>query len=311
MTDPTGIFHNPGDGASMVDLRRVALLSLAVVSASASFAQGQTTLRYKYKEGDTFTYEAEQNTKAEMISFLRTVRIVENMAVEMTCKVIKVNDKGDADVAVQFSAVKIAMDTPDDKVAVSSTAAGKPDSSLGQKLYAAVKVISKLQATGKQSATGELTDVKISEESLKELKKSTDGLGGEMFNGNCLKNLVGALGLVLPTEAIAKGKTWIHTTSLKLDIGNSDVKLKYTYEGADNGLESISLSSALDIKPRTDLPFELKVKTAKGKGTAKFDNQVGRLRELSMTQHVEMEVKSGDISFESTQTIETKVKLSK
>ena len=178
-----------------------------------------------------------------------------------------------------------------------------------------VKVLGNLEITGQQSATGEVSDVKIPEKALKQLKKlaAAGGPGaGGMLSADSLKGMVGGTnGLVLPKEEVTKGKSWSHKTSTKTEMGDAEVDIKYTYEGDKNGLESIALNPKMTIKPKEDSPIAIKIKSTDGKGKALFDNQAGRLRELNATQVIEMELEAGGMTIGQKMTIESKMKQAK
>jgi hypothetical protein len=291
-------------------------LTLVCMLAAAGPARAQTTLRYKYKEGDSIPYKIDQDMKMAMSVAGMDIDVTMKMTMDLTWKIKKVTDDGKAEIGFKFGATKIVMDMPPPvgKVEVASTDENEPDDAMGQMMSKMVKGLAKLEMTGMQTDTGELSDIKIPDAALKELKKLAAGAGpaAGMFNADSLKNMVGGSnGLVLPKDAVSKGKSWNHKSTSKTEFGDANVDVKYTYQGNKDGLENISLKPIIDIKPKDKSPIPLKVKSADGKGTALFDNQAGQLREMNMTQVIEMEAEVMGQTISQKMTIETKMKQGK
>ena len=292
----------------------ITLLVCFLVGAVAGPVQAQTTLRYQYKEGETIPYTVDQNMKMSMNIAGKDLDITMDMGMEILWKVKKVHEDGKAEMGFKFTSAKVTMDTPMGKVAVSSNDDNEPDDQIGQIMYKMVKGLAKIEMTGLQSPTGELTDVKIPDKALAELKKlaAAGGPAGNIFTADSLKSMVGgSSGLVLSKDPVSKGKSWSHKTSTKTEIGDTNVNMKYTYEGSKDELATISLKPSMEIKPKEDSPIAMKIKSAEGKGKALFDNKAGQLREITMTQVIDMEAEVMGMAFSQKMTIDTKMKLGK
>src|SRR5205807_1173100 len=108
-------------------------------------------------------------------------------------------------------------------------------------------------------------------------------------------------GLIMPKEAISKGKTWKSKSDMKLPIGKMIAEVEYTYAGTEDkdgrSLEKISLKPKATIEPDPNAPIALKLKSHEGKGTAYFDNTAGRLLETTVQQTMEMEAEVAGMAF--------------
>ena len=251
---------------------------LAVVAATltlASVAQAQTTLRYKFKEGEKLQYVVDQDQKVAMSVLGMDIDMKTSMVMEMTWQTLKVDENGNAKAKVTMTRVKLTMEGgPLGKVEVSSTDKDEPDDALGKVFFQVAKSIGSMEMTFTADPTGDIRDVKIAEGTIKKLKKlpGVPG-GGDMFGPDSFKSLVhGSIVVPVPKEAVSKGKSWLHKTEQKTGMGKMTGETKYTYEGHieknGNTLEKIALVPDLKIEADPDAPIKIKMKGGSSKGVA-------------------------------------------
>jgi hypothetical protein len=96
----------------------LALLGLAAWSLTAAVASAQTTLRYKFKEGDSLKYVLEQKMTMNMNVMGNDIEIKMNQNSDMTWSIGSVDDKGNAKITIKFGRQKMSMDAPMGKIDV-------------------------------------------------------------------------------------------------------------------------------------------------------------------------------------------------
>jgi Family of unknown function (DUF6263) len=288
--------------------------ALAGWSLTAAAASAQTTLRYKFKEGETLKYVLAQKMKMTMNLMGNNVDMSMSQSSDLRWNIQSVDSKGNAKIAIKFGRNKMSMDSPMGKIEVDSDNAQEPDDPIGQALFKVIKALAGLEIAAGMSPIGELTDVKLPEKAVKELQKLPGGDAfGDLLTPEGLKRMMSQSGLVMPQEAVEKGAKWKRKNEMKLPFGKMVAEVDYTYEGpADKdgrALEKITLKPKATIEPNPNAPFLLKLKSQDGSGTAFFDNSAGRLLELTNVQNLEMEIEvmGMAISQKMTQTMTMKL----
>ena len=268
---------------------------LAVWSLTAAAASAQTTLRYKFKEGDNLKYTIEQKMKMTMNVMGNAIDMTMNQTSDMAWSIQSVDSDGNAKITVKFGRNKMTMDGPQGKVQVDSDSKQEPDDPVGQVLYKVIKGLSGLEMNATISATGEYTDIKVPEKAVKELQNLPGGeMFGDMFSGDGIKRMMSQSGLVMPKDPVEKGKTWKSKSDMKMPFGKLVAEVEYTYAGSTEKdgrtLEKITLKPKATIEPNPNAPFTMKLKSHDGTGTALFDNAAGRLLEVTNQQNMDMEL---------------------
>lgn len=289
---------------------------LAAVLAAvtlAGAAQAQTTLRYKYKEGDKLDYVIDQDQKMAMSVNGMDIDMKVGMVMDMSWETLKVDQEGNAKVKVTLSRVKMSMDGPMGKVDIDSKDPNEPDDAIGKILGQVVKGIAGMEMTFTADPTGDLKDVKVSEGTVKKLK-GLPGLDklGEMFTPDNFKSMVSG-NMVLPKDAVAKGKSWTQKTNTKMPFGKVSGETKYTYEGTiEKGgkqLDKIAVKPEVKIETDPNAPIQIKVKDNKGKGYVLFDNATGRIAESTNETTMQMELEIAGMTINQNITQNTTMRL--
>jgi Family of unknown function (DUF6263) len=298
--------------------RRIALAvaGLAAWSLTAAAATAQTTLRYKFKEGETLKYVLEQKMKMNMDVMGNNIEMNMNQTSDMTWSVGKVDDKGNAKITVKFGRQKMSMKSPMGNVDVDSNNSQEPDDQLGQVLFKVVKALAGMEVSGTLSPLGEYSDVVVPEKALKEFQDLPGSANlGDMFSPEGIKRMMSQSGLIMPKEAISKGKTWKSKTDMKLPIGKMIAEVDYTYGGPEDkdgrSLEKIALKPKATLEPDPNSPIVMKLKAHSGTGAAYFDNEAGRLQEVTNQQTMEMEADVMGMAFTQKMVMTMTMRLAK
>jgi hypothetical protein len=282
---------------------------LAAVVASlvlAGAAEAQTTLRYKFKEGEKLDYVIDQDQKME----LGPLEMKVNMVIDMTWETGKVDDQGNAEVKVKISRVKFALDGPMGNVEIDSKDAKEADDLIGKLLVPLVKGMAEIEISFTATPSGEMKDTKVPEGKLNKLKKlPAFGQLGDVLSPESFKSTVqGSILPILPKDAIDKGKSWTQKADQKTSLGAISGKTTYTYEGqiekGGKKLDKIAVVPEAKIDPSDKAEVKVKIKKMTSKGYAYFDAQSGRVVESTneTTAQAEVETLGMTVEVNTTQT---------
>jgi hypothetical protein len=286
-------------------MRHCKTLGLAAVALAllAGPAHAQTTLRYKFKSGEKLQYGLSQDMKMTMNVMGMDIEVKLKQLMDMDWDIQKVDEQGNAQVRLTFGHVRLKLDSPTGNAEFDSKkSTEEPEDPIGKVVAQLAKGLAALEMTFTMAPNGEMKDIKIPEAALKKLKEipGADKLGGDMLSPEGLSKMAGG-GLVFPKGPVNKGKNWTQKISLKMPFGKMAGDMKYTYEGPvekdGKKLEKIAVQPNLKIELDPDAPAQIKIKSQKDKGHAYFDNQAGRLVEVTNEGTMEMELEVGGMTF--------------
>jgi hypothetical protein len=272
---------------------KIVLLSALCTAVASSAASAQTTLRYKFKDGEKLEYVMEQKMKMTMSINNMDIETKMNMSMDMSWNVVGVNSDGSAKLQMKVTRAKMSMDGPTGQVEVDSNAKNEPDDAIGKIFSQIIKATATMEMTGTMQTNGDMKDIKVSEETVKAMKNlpGADKLG-DMLSPESFKSMVS--NLVFPTDAVTKGKTWTNKNEAKTPIGKTITEGTYTYEGPvqkDGAtLEKISIKPNIKIEPDPKAPVKIELKESKGSGQILFDNKAGRMVESTTNQVMQMQL---------------------
>jgi hypothetical protein len=271
---------------------RTFLLAIALSAACASAAHAQTAMSYRFKEGDKLHYLLEQKTNSTMSLAGTDIVMKVNATLSMAWHVVEVQSNGSAYVKVKVTHSKMTMESLLGNVVVDSKDKDLPNDVAGKMLGQMNKAIASMEITGTMLPTGEMKDVKISDETAKAMKAVPGASDlGDLAHPDNFRDMIS--GIVFPTGTVSKGKSWTHKTEITAPAGKIMADNVYTFdETIQQGgvaLEKISLKP--EIKIQGNPKATMKVKSIKATGYTLFDNKAGRVVESSLNQ-----TKTGSVS---------------
>jgi hypothetical protein len=295
------------------------LSRLGVLAASLCWLAGglaaevQTTLRWKFKEGEKISYSMEMKQQSK--TNIGGMQIDGSMlqAMEFTWTVKSVGDDGSAELIHTFDRLRMKIEAPPPvgEFEFDSKEGKEPEGQLAQVIGPILTELVGAEISLKRDALGKGSDVKLPAKLADALRVNPfAGAMGPMFTEDGLKAVVAQLGVPVPEEAVKKGSTWDHTMEVKTPFGVTKEMNTYTYQGQDDKkLEKFDVNSEHAVEPAPEALFEVKLKAQESKGTIYFDNAVGRVTELQAKQKLSMELNIMGNVIEQDQETTVTVKL--
>ncbi len=290
----------------------VVALVMGLVSGVVS---AQEQLRHKFEAGSKTAYTMEQKQKMKMALGGQDMAMDIVMSMDISQVVDSVDGSGKAKVKQKVERMVMTMEGgPLGKMEFDSKSDAAPDGPLGM-MAGPLKAMTTGETTMSISPLGEISDVKLPEkfqEEMKKLAENSGGFGGgSMFSEDQLKQMMNQGMMVLPTQPASPGTTWDNKLDIKTPMGVMKTVNKYTYAGKTkvNGvdLEKIDQTVEMKLEPAENAQFQMTMKTKDAKGTVLFDNNKGRIHEMTTKVVMEMEMGGlGQITTDQTTTFKLK-----
>src|SRR5206468_3686869 len=136
-------------------------------------------LRYKFKPGETLSYEMEQKMKMEMAVGGQNINMSMTQTLDMTWNVQTVDNDGKAKIKQKFDRVRLSMEgLPGmDKIQFDSKAGKELEGPFGQMMGPMLKALAGAEFTLTMDPQGKVSDFKLPEK-LAEAFKNIPGAGG-------------------------------------------------------------------------------------------------------------------------------------
>ena len=295
---------------------RVGLITAAAITfLSSATAQAQTSLRWKFKEGEKLNYTTETVMKQTASVMGMDIETSMNQAMDISWLVNSVDDEKAA-VTQKIERMRQKMEAPFGDYEYDSKDGKQPIGPIGEVLGPIFEAMVGAEFTFNMDPLGEISDTKVSDKLVDALKNNPNlAQMGAMFSEEGLKNMVAQSSATFPKEAISKGKTWNKKMEVKLPFGTMKMDNTFTYQGPetrnDVKLEKIDMKSEVSIEPADNAQIELKIKSADVKGAIYFDNSAGRIVEMVSNQKMAMEISVMGNVFDSSQNQTVTMKLAK
>ena len=297
----------------------VGLISLAALILLNGPAKAQTTLKYKFKEGEKLNYVLEINQKQTINVMGNEIETGTTQTMDMTWTV-KEAKGGKAQVVQSVDRLRMKVDSAFGGFEFDSKDGKEPEGQIGMLIGPVLNAMAKAEFIVTMTEQGEITETKLSEKLIEAIKSNPllQQMGGS-FSEEGMKNLMGQQGgAVLSKDAVKKGETWNTKSEAKTPpLGLTKLNNTYTYQGPEErdgvNVEKVDVKTEMTIEPldNADVQFEAKVKSSEVKGTIYFDNKAGRLVGTTTNTKMSMELNAMGNVFDMVQDQTVTLKLVK
>lgn len=287
-------------------------LTLLFVLVSTVSLPAQTTLRWKFQQGQQFKQVIEQTMNMTAKVGDQDIETKMNQTIDAKWNITAVDEQGTATIEQDFTRIQMKMDALGNGFEFDSNEE-KELEGIGALVGPALKALASTKFTLTMSPLGKIDEVEVSEEAVKALQ-SIPGAGslGGMFSKQGLVKMIKQGSHAFPAGAIKRDETWTIKSENELaQIGKMEVLSKLTYAGPQvvdrKNLERINL------EVKTTLPADgnslVGLKDQSATGAIYFDNAAGHIDHSTLEQNMTMAIKFGgqEIEQKIKQTIKVRV----
>jgi hypothetical protein len=272
---------------------------LAVVLAGLVLAPGaaaQATLRYKFKEGEKLVcaVDIDQKSHIKLLEGFHLIDMTMKFAIELSWQTLKVDDKGNAKAKVTVSHVRLKVAGGGfGTIDIDSKEKYQEEHHDIKRIARIVKGIAGIEMTLTVSPTGDVTEANVSGGQVRMIEFG--GLGGDIFNADAMKStVVGSIIIPLPKECVTREMSWSQKNAAKTGMGKiiSDTKFTYMGQVEKGGKTLIKLAvnrPEMKIEPGENADPEVKIKQGNSEGCALFDNELGRVVQVTTDTRMQVE----------------------
>lgn len=261
--------------------------------ANVTTERAAEPIRWKFATGDAFSVTIHQETSVNTKVDVRNVAQSNQMDLTIDWAVQAVDKDGTATIDQKISKIVASITIPDKT--------GKPvvheyDSSVEKHRGDARILASSLSKLLDQTVTitmssrGEITDVKIPEETLDSMRQMPGSIEGrQAFSTESLREIFQSTGTELPESAIAVGESWLVKRAFSIGSPHQFTR-ETTYTLAAGG--EINVESTLVLNS---------VAAAPAKGEAEFDTWA--IEEQKSTGMIQFDLQAGNASSSDSETM--------
>jgi hypothetical protein len=250
-------------------------------------------LRYKFQSGSKLDYVSEMKQNMKMSAQGQEIDMKVNMTFDFSMAVDSVDTAtGAAKMKYKFGKVKMNMEGgPFGNMEYDSSSDKEPEGPLAM-AAPIFKALTEAEILMTVTPTGEVKDVKYPDKLKDQLANAGGGAGMQMFSEDQLKQMMNNPVFTLPKEAVKNGTTWDSKMEMKMpnNMGAMKVVNKYTYAGKQGQFEKIDMKTDMKLEGGEGGEMPLKMTTKESSGTILFDNEKGRIHEMTSKTISEMEL---------------------
>jgi hypothetical protein len=269
---------------------------VGLANATAGSAAAATTLRWKFKQGQTIYYEMQQDMEMAMNMQGREFKTSTSQVMDMTWRVAAVNSDGTCEMRQTFERIRFTMEGPTGRVEYDSSQAEKPDDPVLNMVAPMFEALVGADFTMKMDALGNVSNVTMPEKFRAQLANNPAGQMTGM-NEDSMKQMLQQAALVLPEKPVAQNDTWNSALAVEMPFGVMKSNNQMTYLGPESSgskkFEKIGIASQVTLEPKADSPLEINISKQNISGTVQFDNAAGYVEGTTMQQEMVMEINAG------------------
>lgn len=272
--------------------------------ATSALAGEDVTLKLKYVKGDVLKYRTTTVTDMLGKGPQGEMKIAQTMVMDSDMTVKDVAENGNATIEMNFSKIKMDMDSPMGKMGYDSDNkdAGSPLAMMGGMIGKPITFELEPNGTVK---------------SVKGAKELADAVGNpqmaQMVSEETLKQTMERSFKLFPAKPLKPGDTWTDESSQNM----GGVTLKFTTDATFKGMTKVDDRELAEIGTSVkvvldamDMPgVKIDLKEGGGTGTTWFDPALGQMRKMESTSKMAMDVnvEQNGQKESTTQNVTTKI----
>ena len=253
-------------------------------SAFATAASAQTTLRYKFTDGETASYVTTTKTESTVPVGGMTMKTVANQTIVSNRTVKDVADDGTAQVSDLTESLKMETQITGGPQPITmqwdSTSGEEPAGQLAMAAPVLTALVGS-ETTYTMSPAGEVSDPEYSEK----LKQAIQTLP----NGQQLMDQFAANSITLPDGPVNVGDSW----PFEMASGQTKMTGKQTLKSLDGDIAVIEGDVTVEIDGEMMPGMKMKVTDSSGKLTTRFNVAGGHIEKQTIEMNMKMDIDFG------------------
>ncbi len=293
-------------------VNRIQLALSLLICCSASIATAQTSLKWKWEQGERLDVQLSQKIENVTTVNKRPIPMDISLEMEMTWRVIGVDSDGGATVEQKIKRLALTLKTPD-KPPVEYDSKQPQHSTAARSIAETVGPLVGVPFQFDISSAGKVESIVWTDESKEAIAKvQANSSVSALLSKDGLAKMLQQTSPQLPDEPVEKGHKWSRARKFTSAFGEMTQQTTFEFDGAeDRDGRPLAL-----IRVSGDLETETPAKSARGvlksqelTGSLWFDTQAGRMREATIRQELNSErsYRNSVIDVKSTSTLTMKV----
>ena len=261
---------------------------LAAMMAPQAVAQDQSQLlRWNLKPEQEFEVKITQTSSQSIEVEGEKPSFSTEMRMYMTWHVDAVDTEGVATMTQTTDRIAMEVDMPTGKLRYDSADPGKPEG-VGASIAGMMGPLVGMKTVQRMNSRGEILEVKMPEQILKNLKASPVG---QAMTEKSFGDMLRQTSPTMPVAAVKTGATWEQTSETTSIMGRMKMVQTLTYQGPeqrdDRPVERISLAYTLAVG-NGDRGPRVRVTRQDNQGAILFDNVHGYLAASQVQQSMSL-----------------------
>lgn len=292
-----------------------ALIWLAAGPAPA--ASADEGLAWKFKPGETLRFTVEQKEHMSVRGGGTENRSSRTTVQDISWRVRAVYDNGEAEITHRLDRLRMRVEQPPLMPFDFDSASTKEPQPGFEPIVKSLKSSVGGEFTFRIKATGEIVDIKLPEEMLKQIRESAQQQGGgEPVSEDQIKQALMQQESPpsFPEGPLEPGKTWSpRAARVPLPpFAMLNIDRTFTYQGPDPkrpNLRLVDIQSTAKVTPMEGSDIKLTVRKQEGKGGMVLDADLGRLISTRMDLKLDLSITAKGQSIEQSTEVNSSMTL--
>ena len=287
--------------------RRTHITCLALIFGATLMAgavRADTTLKWKFKEGDVLNYVMDNATEQKIDRQGAVIDIGTRFVFDLTWKVKSVAADGTAEMEQTVDRLQFKVTSPFANMDYDSKSEKKPEGPIWDQMEPMMTALLGQAFQLKVSPSGKVSDIKLPEKLAKHFADQQGGGGGGRrglgamlggFSENGVKEMIQKSVLPLPEKPVTADTKWNQSFEMVMPgAGKQKTLVTYSYSGSEQqegkSLDKIATKVELTFEPAENSQTEVEITEQEGSATIYFDTAAGRTVKSSAKQKMKMEI---------------------
>lgn len=254
-------------------------------------------LRWNFRPGETLRFSIERKSSMSAKAMGTERKSSDTQTVEMSWKVLRLDPSGEAEITQRIDRIRLKAEMPPYMPLEFDSATTKEDPPGFEAITRQIRAQVGAEFTFKMKPNGEITDIKLTEETLKRLREAAPpgAPEGEISEKAVKENLLlQSSPPSFPEGPIEQGKSWSPKPArVPLPFATLIMDKTFTYQGPDAkspNLLIVAIETNAKLEPIQGADVKSTIRKQEGRGTMTFDGQAGRVVSIRLTQKLDMSI---------------------